>query len=96
MGKMELREWLKKNPKNSVVNDGGRELDLSEYYTEYEVKNIWVDDDEGETAVYYVSVELPQNRIKLIRFLNECVGPGGEEANFEEDVNILHIHYDGS
>jgi len=90
----ELREWLKADPENAIVGDDGYEKDLTHYYKEYGIQDIWVAYAEGETEVDSVTIELPSNRHKLIKFLIEEATSGGQELEYIEKKNLLHMHFD--
>lgn len=90
---LELRDWYKKNEENSLYNDAGRPINIERYYDECGIKKIWVECEESETEIYSVSIELPIDRHKLINFLLDEVH--GREAVYNEEDNLLHIHFDG-
>ena len=90
----ELRKWLKADSENAIVGDDGHEKDLTHYYEEYGIRNIWVAYTEGETEVHSIAIELPSDRHKLIKFLIEEATSGGQELEYVEKKNLLHMHFD--
>jgi len=90
----ELREWLKENDENAIVNRSGYAQDLSSWYTDFGVKWIMVAYVENEHELGSVAVELPKNRAQLVRFLLEGLDHS-EECRYSENLDLLHVSFDG-
>lgn len=89
----ELCRWLKEDTENVIVNDSGHEQDLTSWYTDFGVENIWVAGAPGEHQPSSVVVELPKDRAKLIRFLLEGLDHT-EQHSYDENRDLLHVHFD--
>ena len=90
----ELREWLKEDPKNVIVNRGGHVQDLTSWYTDFKIKSILVAYADGEHELGTVAVMLPKDRTQLIKFLLEGLDHT-EECRYSEANNMLHVSFDG-
>ena len=90
----ELRAWLKEDPENAIIDRSGNSLDLNDWYTEFGIKNIQVAYAEDEHELNSVSVELPENRVQLIKFLLTGLDHT-EECEYSEFVNhtLLHVTF---
>lgn len=89
----ELRKWLKENTENAIVNRSGYDQDLTSWYTDFGIKLIWVAYGEDEHKVNSVAVELPEDRVQLVKFLLEGLDHT-EECSYSGSRNLLHVYFD--